>query len=547
MFVTFYVMFRLLLNIIFLCLLSVSMNSQVVYYHLSNTPVYDFLDELAAEQVIELTSMVKPYSRTSIAEKLYQADTLRNLLNKQEISELDFYLRDFNKERYFKGEYKKRTDLFHYKDSTFNFTINPILGTDTWYNENGFFYHWWNGLEAWAYVGNWSFYANIRDNHESKQLTARDYMNQRTGAANIKTTSDGTRDYEEIRGGIAYEWKCGSAGLFMDQFAWGENYYGSNILSGRTPSFARFELNLNPADWFEFHYVHGSLISEVVDSVESFWSTSSYGSDFREVYHPKFLAANVFTFTPIRKLQLSAGNSVIYDYRSPHIAYLIPVMFWKAIDHTLNARIENMNSQMFFSVSSRNIRSLHLHSTVFIDELKTSRFFDPDEYNLWSLKIGARFVPSALFSIPNISIFAEYTFSNTLTFMHYVPTTTFESNQYNLGHYLEDNARDLYLALQVKPWRTLRVKLYLNNAQKGPDHTELGTEPRAGIKPYDPIVWKSNRTGLLVSGQIINDLYFRLGYEWREVSGEEEYINRWTPEVYRGKTNTFSFGVNFGF
>lgn len=547
---------------------------QTVFQHLSHKPVYDFLDELAAEHVIDLNSVVKPYSRMYIAGKLFQADTLRSLLSESQQAELDFYLEDFNKERYLKGTYRKRIDLLHYKDSIFSFTINPVIGTDIFYNENGFFYHWWNGLEAWSYVGRWSFYANIRDNHESTTLTSRDFMNQRIGAANIKSSSTGNRDYEEIRGGVAYTWKTGSAGLFMDQFAWGENYAGASIFSGRTPSFARFDLHLTPAKWLDFHYVHGRLVSEVVDTVESFWTTSSYGNDLREVYHPKFLAANIFTFTPLKYLQLSAGNSVIYDYRSPHIAYLIPVMFWKAIDHTLNARIDNMNSQMFFSVSSRNIKHLHLHATLFVDELKVSRFTDPDEHNLWSLKAGLHAVnvlPRSSHLVPRTSLTVEYTLTNALTYRHYIPTLTFESNQYNLGHFLEDNAEDLYAALSVsspfpqgnslgsqssrrqtlRPLRnffaSLRLNIYYNRSMKGPDHTLLGTEPRAGIKPFTPAVWESGRFGIKANFQVINDLYVRFGYEWRNVTGEQAYLDMWTPEVFHGKTNTVSVGVNFGF
>ena len=137
----------------------------------------------------------------------------------------------------------------------------------------------------------------------------------------------------------------------MGQFAWGENNAGSNIYSGRTPAFPRLELAMDPAPWFRFSYVHGALISEVVDSTLSFYTSTAYGDDYREVYHPKYVAANIFTFTPIKGLQLSIGNSVIYDYRYPAAAFLLPVAFYKAIDHTLNAGINNMNSQLFFSAS----------------------------------------------------------------------------------------------------------------------------------------------------------------------------------------------------
>jgi len=71
--------------------------------------------------------------------------------------------------------------------------------------------------------------------------------------------------------------------------------------------------------------------------------------------------------------------------------------------------------------------------------------------------------------------------------------------------------------------------------------------PRQGITPFEPIVWTSDRVGILATMQLINDLYVRMGYEWRDVTGESEYLERWTPEEYHGQTGTFRVGLNYGF
>ena len=528
--------------------------AQYLPTHISNQGIYLFLDELATEKVIDLHTLVKPYARKEIAEKLVSADSSRAILTGRQQAELDFYLRDYMKELpvsdaasfgtswFWLNNNNKRFDVFHYRDSLFQMTVNPILGSDIRSNQNGSFYHWWNGVEATSTIGKFAIWASIRDNHESTELTARDFQNQRIGASNIKYFSDGKRDYWEVRAGITYGWEWGHVGLIMGQFAWGENNAGANIFSGRTPAFPRMELAMDPAPWFRFTYVHGTLISEVVDSSLSFTTSTAYGTDYREVYHPKYLAANIFTFTPTTGLQLSIGNSVIYDYRHPHAAFLLPVAFYKAIDHTLNARVNNMNSQLFFSVSSRNLKHLHLYGTVFLDEVAVDRIFNSDEHNFVSYKAGA-----ATTILPNTRFWTEYTWTNALTFMHNIPTITFESNQYNLGHYLEDNARQFYVGFEYRPVRTLNIKAYYNHSEKGPDHTALGTMPRQGITSFEPVVWKSNRVGILATMQLINDLYVRLGYEWRDVTGEAEYMERWTPEEYHGQTGTFRVGLNYGF
>jgi hypothetical protein len=528
--------------------------AQYLPTHISNQGIYLFLDELATEKIIDLHSLVRPYARKDIAGKLVAADSSRAVMTRRQQAELDFYLGDYRKDLPVSdvseygsswmgmGTSDRRFDVFYYRDSLFRMTVNPILGSDFWSNENGNFYHWWNGVEASSTIGKFGIWASLRDNHESTELTARDFLNDRIGASNIKGYGDGKRDYWELRAGISYGWDWGHVGLIMGQFAWGENNAGANIFSGRTPAFPRLELAMNPAPWFRFTYVHGALVSEVVDSTLSFYTSTAYGSDYHLVYHPKYLAANIFTFVPVKGLQLSVGNSVIYDYRHPHAAFLLPVAFYKAIDHTLNARINNMNSQLFLSVSSRNLKHLHLYTTVFLDEVAVDRAFDSEEHNFVSYKAGA-----ATTLIPNTRFWVEYTWTNALTFMHFVPTTTFESNQYNLGHYLEDNARQFYLGAEFRPIRTLNIRAWYSHSEKGPDHTAMGTMPRQGTTALEPIVWESASAGILASCQLVNDLYLRLGYEWRNVSGLPGYLNLWTPEVYHGQTGTLRLGLNYGF
>ncbi len=217
-------------------------------------------------------------------------------------------------------------------------------------------------------------------------------------------------------------------------------------------------------------------------------------------------------------------------------------MFYKAVDHGLSSGIDNMNSQLFFDLSSRNIPYTHLYTTLFIDEMAVDRIFDPDEHNFYSFKGGLRI--SNL--IPNAYAGIEYTLSNALVFRHYVSTLTFESNRYNLGHYLTDNAKELFLCLGFRPLRNMDLNLSYTHAQKGPDHTLLGT-PRTTVESFSPIVWESKELAFLASWQILHDVYARLGYSRRNVEGETLTLERYTPEFQRGKTGTFTLGLNVGF
>jgi hypothetical protein len=519
-----------------LSLVNFQARAQEVFHHVSNISVYDFLDEMANGQFIDLSSAAKPYSRQFIALKLQEIETQRDLLNQRQRNDLDFFLRDFNKEIKPDKNFNKRFDLFYYKDSLFTFSVNPILGVQYWTNENGSATHWWNGAEAFSYLGkHFGFYASLRDNHDREFLSDPDYLNQRMGAP-----YKGNGDFSEFRGGITYAWKWGSFGLIKDHFAWGNNYHGANLFSGRTPSFAQIYLTMKPVHWFEFRYVHGWLISEVVDSTRSYWYTSSYGPQYREVFHPKYMAANLFTFRPWKRLNVSFGNSIVYADLGVFPGYLVPLAFFKSIDHTTSEGIDNQNSQLFFDISSRQIKNLHLYATWFIDELSTRNMFNKDRHsNFWSFKLGGRL---SNYPLKNISITTEYTRSHPLTFQHPVPTLEFASNQYGLGHYLKDNAHEFFLSLDSKPIRGLWIHASYLFIQKGPDYDSQGGS-RLGLPFLETVEWENKTFILKVRYEIINDGVAFLEYRHSSISGN---VDTYTHPLWHGDTNTFSFGVHFG-
>jgi len=210
--------------IIFLIFFLPYAQAQEVPHPVTNTGVYEFLDELAALQIIDLNSVVKPYSRLYIANRLKEAEGKREELNIRQQKELDFYLMDFGKEmgregeverggtgerekgRWFGGkrpsdgsQHKLRRDLFYYHDSLFSITVNPIIGGEFFINSDGRATYARNFGEARAYVQRWGFFASLRDNHEKPFLGRPEYLTKREGG-HIK----GSTDWSEMQGGITW-------------------------------------------------------------------------------------------------------------------------------------------------------------------------------------------------------------------------------------------------------------------------------------------------------------------------------------------------------
>ncbi|MEI7980368.1 MAG: hypothetical protein WCI71_01860 [Bacteroidota bacterium] len=592
--------------------------SQVVYEDISNTGIYDFLDELANNRIIELNSVIKPYSRIYIAGKLKEAEAQLGIRNEELgigdkkmlskisnrlIRELRFYLQEFLPEYRILsrgphpkplpqggGEkpypkplpqggvphpkplpqeggavsgadstldyvhkigylFRKNRDFavslnplaFQYQDRVFTFAVRPILGVEWMTNENAAEYHRWWGGSMYGYVGkNFGFYASLRDNNESTPLAKPEYLTLRQGNV-YKGNPDGGVDYFEMKGGVTVSWKWGSFALLNDRLSWGNNEHGANILSDKAPPFPYIWLHINPVKWFDFNYIHGWLNSGVIDSSRSYTTS---GGVYRTVYRPKYIAANMFTFIPWKGLNLSFGNSIIYSDINVHPVYLIPFMFFNAVDASKNNYVDygGSNSQLFFDVSSRNIKHLHLYVALFIDELKVSRITDPNLVNFTSWKAGFKLSD---FPLRNLSFMAEWTKTNPMTYKHYIETTNFTSNGYNLGHYLRDNSMEIYAAVTWKPLRGLLVKGSYTLAQHG---TDL---PYDNNKNYSVVevpfmgekVWQTDEFTLSARYEYISNSYFFLEYAHAEHTGDVRY----DPAFLHGKTNNLTVGVNVGF
>ena len=565
---------KTILSVLF-SLAILSTYAQDIPEHISYTRIYDYLDELANDGVIDLNSVTKPYARTYITEKLLQAQSHKNQLNKRQQDDLKFFLNDFALEQDKLPDTQlnlSRTDqltaalvqpAFNYKDTIFRARITPILGMEVTKNGNGTIIKRWYGADFQTMIGkHLSIYGSLRDiSIDGALLSQATYLNDYPGYEYKEATGGG--DYSDSRGGVKYSWNWGSVGFVKDNVIWGDNYHGSNILSGRAPSFPMLTFHLKPTKWFDFQYFHGWLVSNVIDSTRYYVNNLGV-KEYRMTN--KFMAANMFTFTPIRSLDLSIGNSIIYAEETVQPAYFIPFAFYKSIDHTLTKGlgIENQNSQVFLNLSSRNIKHLHLFTSIFIDDLMWSRFLPSNpERNPISVKAGADL---SNFPIKNLSLIGEFTQTNIITYKHFVPALTYASNGYNLGSYLGDNSREIYLALCYKPIRGLDFSLSYVNAEHGNEYNYIKIDniinPILSQPVLGSITWSNNTVGLNATYEIFNNAYAILNIAYSDIKGynltttpiagevrktAQGYLDLFTPAYLQGKNTTITAGFSFGF
>ena len=592
-------------------LLSVAQNIPVP---LTQVHIYDFIDELITDGVITQQTAVRPYTRKQVANMLTEAQSADSLLNNRQKKDLAFYLNEFALEcDTMVNNFVQFTDHSTYnisladpqfsyrtKDSMFKLRLRPILGADVTASKKGVILHRWYGAELQMDIANHlSIWGSLRDNSWSGDWLSKKYYsddNARMYGARIHYGASQTQpaltplagiqykeasyggDFSDSKGGInLYSW-WGSIGLQRENIQWGAAYHSSNILSGRAPAVPMITLQLTPCDWFQFDYFHAWLVSNIVDSTYYYSENTTKDGVLVKEYRPmnKFMAANMLTFTPIKQLSISVGNSVIYSERNIQAAYLIPIAFYKSLDHLLTKGIatQNQNSQVFASLSVRPVKHLHLYGSFYLDEFSLSRLKPSNkEKNPISYLVGFNW---SGWPVDGLSLKGEFMRSYIACYTHSIESLTWQSNSYDMGHYLGDNAQSIYAELSYRPIRGMIIKMsytndtkynsyaYLRNYRNGSEVIrDGGISQTISQKPFDQAIFRNETIQLTGMYEVHPNMFLSLSVDYNHARGFDNlnpnaipsedigdaqyYLNKYMPLYQQGKNLMVSAAFSFGF
>ena len=583
---------------------------------LTQTKLYDYLDELVTDGVISVQTAVRPYTRNQVAKMLVDAQTADSLLNIRQKKELMFYLNEFALERdTMVNNYVQYTDHTTYnlsladpqfsymtKDKMFKMRLRPILGANILASGKGAILQRWYGVDLQMDIAkHLSVWGSLRDNSWSGNWLNKQYYptnDDRRNGARIHYGASQTQpalspisgvqykeanyggDFSDSKGGISlYSW-WGSISLQRENIRWGDAYHASNILSGRAPAAPMISLQLTPCKWFQFDYFHAWLVSNVVDSTYYYLENTTKPGVQDKEYRPlnKFMAANMFTVTPIKQLSFSFGNSIIYAEQNIQAAYLIPIAFYKSLDHLLTKGIasQNQNSQLFGSLSIRPVDHLHLYASVYVDEFKLSRLKPSNaEHNPVSYLVGFNW---SGWPVKGLSLKGEFVRTNVACYTHSIDVLTWTTNSFNMGHYMGDNAQSIYAELAYRPIRGMLLKLSYTNDTKYNSYAYLRVyrdennkkvNESAGIgntlsqKPFDHCIYRNDEVRLDGIYEVHPNMFLTMSLGYNHARGYDNdktdaiasedlgnaqyYLDKYLPRFYQGKNFTASIGFSFGF
>ncbi len=524
--------------------------------------VYSFLERLSDKGVIELENVVKPLSRKYIAEKIMEAESKSDMLNNLEKKELEFFRKDYyfeidgfskeNQDKVSLSDFDKdaggRFRAFSYSDKILKLNADPIIGYQMSFSGKDRNIHSWMGIYSYGYLSNnIGISMDFRSNSESgTYYDAAKRFTPETGV--IARESGGAIDYTEVRSSVSVDWDWGNFVVAKDFIEYGYAKSGNLVLSNKAPSFPFIKLQLNPVKWLNFYYFHAFLNSDVIDSTKL--------ADYkRDIYINKYFAWHSLVVTPLKGLDISIGESVVYSDKLEFV-YLMPFLFYYYADDFLSSRHDkpgDANSQIFFSVSSRDhIKNTHLYATLFIDELTLrgiggTLFIDGQTLsNAFSDKgsrtqLGYTFGLSTVdFPVDNLTFTTEYTRINPYVYGHHDPAQTYTSSSYLLGHWMGQNADLIYVEFNYRFLRGLQASIWGEYIRKGSsDYSgQYGDQQPSflfGLKNYYTYL------GLDAKYELIHDLNFEVKLRKNLSSNEQD-----DGSFEESQQNEFSIGAYYG-
>lgn len=597
--------FRLIGSVLLCFFVCQPTRAQAIPVPMQYTEVYDYIDELITDGVITRQTAVRPYTRKQVADMLVEAQQADSILNRRQKKDLAFYLNVFALERdTISTNFVQYTDRrtfnlslanpqFSYltKNKLFKMSIEPILGMDLYGSKKGLIIkRWWGAdlkMDIAHHVSIWGslrdisyngtaalsdkYFANDYAKIDGAKITKPGYLNNLAGVQYKEANYGG--DFSDSKGGISlYSW-WGSIALQRENIRWGDSYHCSNILSGRNPAVPMLLLQLTPCRWFQFDYFHAWLVSNVLDSTNYYVENTTTGGTYKH-YRPanKFMAANMFTFIPIKYVSFSFGNSVVYAERNVQAAYFIPFAFYKSLDHLLTKglSVENQNSQLFGSLSVRPWDHIQLYTSIYVDEFKLARLKKSNpENNLVSYLVGFNW---SGWPLTGLSLKGEFMRSYIACYTHSINVLTWASNGYNMGHYMGDNAQSIYVELAYRPIRGMRLKLTYTNDTKFNSYAYLrrggkdgGISQTIAQKPFDKAIYRNDEVALDGIYEVHPNMYLRVNLTYNNARGYDNleqtivsedagekctaqyYLNKFCPAYYHGHNFTAVVGFSFGF
>lgn len=485
--------------------------AQPIYLPASHD-IYGFLKRMEARQLLDgYRDAARPLSRLELARQLKKLDLCKDQMSRVERDEYEFLKTEFQYELLkLAGDSEPSETRWHLwsgpiRGGVLNLDFDFKLGQT--HTDSGNATLRTQGVRLYGYAfDDVGFYFNVVDNRE----TGRGVNLQKTNTSDPGVVASrrygDVLEYNDVDAQLTFRIGAFDFSLEKMKNIWGFGEHGTVIFSDKAPSYPQIKMRVTLTDDIDFIYFHGELNSNETDSSRSYFTrypNSSY-SVFREVDKLKYIAAHMLEFSLFKGVDLSLGESIVYSDRGPLFMYLIPVMFFKGGEWYNR---DKDNAQLFGALDLNVVKNVNTYATLFIDELNTDQLLDPDKSRRQiALTLGMH-----TYDLPwrNLEFLAEYSRGNPWVYNHKYTAANFTNNGYDLGHWIGQNADNLYLEASLHPLRGLKMSLFSEVFRKGGKaDTQLQYTADGGRLPFlYPPLHEERSYGIAGRYQPVRDVF----------------------------------------
>ena len=435
-------------------------------------PVYAFLDRMETAGIIgNLVDGVKPMDRERIAYYLQQINQQRDQITGIDAALLDNYLLDYRYELNHQKKYaamesdknwytplaswqqlkkdfhrffqwtqpEEENHVVLWEDSTnslyFDFTeqmvYESLLDSVSRFRQSETYQFRGTILENFGY--SLSIYmARISGDNT--------FINADPELKNTWRNDRGDKIYfDRSSGEIAYRSPFIDLHFAHQPVSWGLGASGKLILSDYPEQYPYFSLG-KYWKWGGFVFLHGKLLAE--DTIRT--------DQGQSIYPDKWVTINRFEFSPIPRMAIGLTDMIIYGNRSVEWAYMLPVHYFRAVEHNLRDRD---NALLAIDAEIRIYRGVKLYGTFLIDELRKDKLFTNWYGNKHGMQFGLHLVDP--FRINNLDFRFEYTAIMPWVYTHIYDINRFSNDGRPLGNWAGPNSEVIYL--NINKWWHYRL------------------------------------------------------------------------------------------
>ncbi|MCH7732254.1 MAG: hypothetical protein IIB44_07025 [Candidatus Marinimicrobia bacterium] len=281
-----------------------------------------------------------------------------------------------------------------------------------------------------------------------------------------KRGRDNFLNWDETHGYITFR-----SGIFQLEFSrqpfiWGSFNDHSLVFSNNSAAFPLLSVQTHYRK-FHYQFLHGMIMS-VVDSVQS--------ASGIEVRQNKYIVAHRIELFPIKYLSLVYSEMIIYGRESPELGYMLPVMWFKPLQHNLADR-----DNLLISLEGKLTLPAfgQVYGTLLFDEFVRSKLFENWWGNKFGFQFGMRF-PWKIFHRPNLFL-VEFTAIRPWVYTHKLDVNTFTHNMRGLGFPYGPNSQVTHIVNRFMPNERWVIQLKFTQLKHGEPRTDddypIGSNP----------------------------------------------------------------------